>query len=227
MERIKNPELSRQILNHLATKYKIKEVRQGIHLSTLVYCLTRSFFSHTAEIDPTDKEVMLFALGLGLQDVLTPPDALTPIYEKDGITYSPDFQLKVAENTCELKTTRASSHKYEEGQGGLPETWVEYIKGGCYILGVNTYNLIVLYMLGNYKPPFPTIDSELLIFSDGELQENWQYLLDRKVIYEAALAANKPPKPKAFCKIEWECKYCRFKLVCNALLYQLPVGAGP
>lgn len=219
MIRAKNPELAQRVLDHLAAKYKLKEVRQGIHLSTLVYCLTKSFLGQVAPIEPTTEEVMLFALGLGLQDVLTPPDASTPIYEAAGIQYSPDFQLKILEDTCELKTTRSSLTRYDFQVGGeLPDTWMEYIKGGCYILGTNEYKLVVLYMLGNYKPSFPLIDAETLTFSDDELEENWNYLLGRQAVYMRSLAENIPPQPRSYCK-DWECKYCRYRTTCDAIGY--------
>lgn len=220
MERIPNPEMDRLILDHLADLYSIKRKREGIHLSTLIYCLTRSFFDQLAPVEPTDMEVMLFSLGYGLQDVLTPKEAVTPVYEKDGITFSPDFQLNLVGQkkvtmsemvTVELKTTRMSSNKEE-----FPETWLEYIMGGCYIRGINEYELSILHMLGNYRPPFPEIKSYKLIFEDEELRDNWDYLLSRKAIYEEALTSNKPPTPFCYCKL-WECKNCRYKLQCSAL----------
>lgn len=158
---------------------------------------------------------MLFALGYGLQDVLTPPQAETPVYEKDGITFSPDFELHLAgDMTCELKTTRMSLKTLE---AGLAETWVEYIMGGCYIRKITSYELCVLLMMGTYRPPFPIIHSETLVFEQEELEENWQYILSRRDIYVEALAANKPPAPQQYCK-SWESKNCRYKMMCQALL---------
>jgi len=229
MERIPNPEMDRLILDHLADLYSIKRKREGIHLSTLIYCLTRSFFDQLAPVEPTDMEVMLFSLGYGLQDVLTPKEAVTPVYEKDGITFSPDFQLNLVGQkkvtmsemvTVELKTTRMSSNKEE-----FPETWLEYIMGGCYIRGINEYELSILHMLGNYRPPFPEIKSYKLIFEDEELRDNWDYLLSRKAIYEEALRTKKPPVPFTYCK-DWECARCRYKLQCEAIQMVAQVDTG-
>jgi hypothetical protein len=232
MKKLDNPELSRRILNHLADQYKIKEKREGIHLSTLIYCLTRSFFDQQAPVEPTDEEVMLFALGLGLQDVLTPSESFTPVYNKDGVLFSPDFVFSVKElktavldaspseherkdiavtRLVELKTTRMSS-----GKEDLPETWLEYIMGGCYMRGANTYDLSVLHMLGNYKPPFPEIRSYRLEFAEDELRANWDYLMERRAVYEEALKTGTPPVPFSYCK-DWECKNCRYKLQCQAM----------
>lgn len=221
MQKIENPELSRLILDHLADLYNIKKRRDGIHLSTLVYCLTRSFFDQVAPIEPTDQEVMLFSLGFGLQDVLTPKGAVTPTYEMDGITFSPDFVLEFersggytvdSERFVELKTTRMSS-----GKEDFPETWLEYIMGGCFMQGIKEYQLSVLHMLGNYKPPFPEIKSYKLIFDEEELVANWEYLVNRMDIYAEAIESNKPPAPFTYCK-EWECKNCRYKMQCQALV---------
>jgi hypothetical protein len=211
-----NPELSRIILNHLAELYKIKEKREGIHLSTLIYCLTRSFFDTKAMVEPTDEEVMLFALGYGLQDVLTPTATYTPVYEKEGITFSPDFVFRPKDYSIdkmvEIKTTRMSSSKED-----FPETWLVYIKGGCYMRDVSQYELSVLHMLGSYKPPFPEIKSYLLEFTPQELLDNWNYLLGRKIVYADSLESNKPPTPRKHC-YDWECKNCRYKMQCDALL---------
>ena len=217
MEVLENLALNRIILDHLADLYKIGERRKGLHLSSLVYCLTKGFFDSQAPAQITDEEVMLFALGLGLQDVLTPADAETPCYELDGITFSPDFLLRDFQpqtgsyQLVELKTTRMATGK------AFPDTWLEYIKGGCYIRGVNTYQLSVLHMLGSYRPPFPEIKSYTLIFSDEELQCNWSYLKARQIAYCTALENNKPPTPRLWCK-DWECKYCRYRLQCDALI---------
>ena len=166
MERTANPELDRMMINHLVKLYKLKTKRTGIHLSTLVYCLTRSFFDHVTPIEPTDKEVMLFALGLGLQDILTPQQAEAPVFEQDGVTFSPDFYLPFNNKYVELKTTRTSLKKNKEK---LPETWLEYIMGGCYMRKVTTYELSGLYMFGSYSPPFPELYSETLRFEPAEI----------------------------------------------------------
>ena len=209
MERIENPELNRKILNHLADLYKIKEKREGIHLSTLVGCLTRSYLDSQQVIEPTDEEVMFFSVGYGLQDVMTPKDATTPVYEKDGITYRPDMIFKVAggENLVEIKTTRMS---YKRLIDGLSESWVEYIQGGCYIRSVTAYDLAVLLII-------PAIShSETLKFTTEELLGNWGYILTRRDVYKEALETKEVPTPYEHCK-DWECKNCRYKLMCETI----------
>ena len=213
MQRLDAPELDRIILRHLADRYTLTRKREGIHLSTLVYCLTRSYLdAHSEDIMPTDEELMLFALGLGLQNELTPQSATTPVYQTaEGIIYSPDMTFEVESFRVELKTTRSGVKRYDEGE--LPETWIEYIMGGCKILGIKEYYLTRFHVS---ERPVPKLKSEVLKFDDNELDDNWYKLLDRKYIYERAFEKNTPPTPFKYSK-QWECKGCRYYTICTAL----------
>jgi len=212
MKVIDNPELSRLMLDHLTGLYNLKKQRDEVHLSTLIYCLTRSFLDMKQDVEPTDMEVMLFALGIGLQNEFTPANTTLPVIRKDGVVFSPDFVIKVGEGQyCEMKTTRMSTAR------DFPESWIEYIKGGCFMQGIKEYDLSVLYMMGNYKPPFPQLNSFRLEFDEAELEANWKYLMCRKEVFDEALKNNRPPRPKEHCS-DWECKNCRFKAQCDAML---------
>lgn len=212
MKKTPNYQLDELILNHLTKHYNLDERRDSIHLSTLVYCLTRSFIDHVDPIAPTEEELMLFAIGYGLQDVMTPENTETPTFEQDGVTFRPDFMLKLnGDAYAEIKTTRMSTARPE-----LPETWYEYIKGGCYMRGVEKYYLSILHLMGNYKPPFPQIRSFTLEFTEDELQFNWDYLMARKRVFDEAIQTNTPPTQFMYCK-DWECKNCRYKLQCDAM----------
>jgi len=213
MKRVDNHELKTKILDHLADLYKIKEVREAGHLSSYITCRTKSFLDSKNTTEPTEQEVMLFALGYGLQDVLTPPDASAPVIKKDGITYRPDMILSKRLN--EVKTTRKSA-KYHYMDDGLPVTWIEYMMGGCYMMERTEYDLIILYMMGAYNPPFPLIYAETVQFDKDELGENWQKILYQKAILDEAIDTGTPPEPFKHC-YEWECKYCRYKLICQTI----------
>lgn len=216
-----NQELSKLMLDHLVDKYKLYENRyntyleQGkVHLSSTIYCLTRCQMDMLSGASPTDDECMLFTLGLGLQDVLTPRDATAPVLEKDGILYSPDFLIQLKDWRVELKTTRMSANKGDKHD--FPETWIEYMRGGCFILGKNTYDLGVLYMMGYYKPPFPVPPKCYRFeFTDDELFDNWARIVDRRDVLTAGLKSKKIITPYKYCK-DWECEHCRYKLVCEA-----------
>ena len=209
-----NDELSRRLVDHLASLYGIREKREGIHLSTLIYCLKKQQMdAGEFNIVPTDEEVMLFALGWGLQDVLTPKDVETPTLEKDGIVYRPDMVFPLDDYVIELKTTRMSGKKGDKRE--FPETWLKYMMGGCYITERNTYDLAVLWMMGNYAPPFPYIKSYRFEFTHDELVNNWQWLTHRFNIYKEALETGNKLPPYAYAE-KWECEHCRYKMVCSA-----------
>ena len=220
MKRIDNPELQRKILVHLADLYKIKEVRESNHLSSYITCRTRSFLDQKQTTEPNDEEVMLFALGYGLQDVLTPRDASAPVIEKDGILYSPDMILSNKLN--EIKTTRKSA-KYHFMDDSLPVTWIDYMMGGCYMMEKAEYDLIILYMMGNYSPPFPQLYAETIQFEKNELEENWHKIMGNKLVLDQAIKVGVPPEPFKNC-YDWECKYCRYKLVCQTLARTTPMS---
>jgi len=214
MKRLDNPELKRRILNHLADQYQIKEVREPNHLSSYVYCRTKAFLDQKQTIEPTEQEVMLFALGYGLQDVLTPKNADTPVYQQNGIIYRPDMVF-VETNLVELKTTRRSARDHYIDES-LPATWLDYMKGGCYIRNTNQYDLIVLYLMGDYSPPFPAIYADTFIFDEAELEENWKNITAHKSVLDTALDTGEPPNPFVNC-YSWECRWCRYKLVCETI----------
>ena len=213
MKRIDNPELKRKILDHLSDLYKIKEVRESNHLSSYITCRTRSFLDQKGTAEPTDQEVMLFSLGYALQDVLTPKDAEAPVINKEGIIYRPDMILSNRLN--EIKTTRKSA-KYHYMDDSLPVTWMDYMMGGCYMMERTEYDLIILYLMGNYSPPFPEVYAETIQFDKNELNDNWQKILGNKEVLDKASADGVPPEPFKHCH-DWECKFCRYKLVCETL----------
>ena len=213
MKRTINPELDRIILDALSKRYKLTEKREGIHLSTLVYCLTKSYFDLRSPIDPTDTELLLFATGYGLQEVMFP--ANEQVFEKDGIIYRPDGTLPILVNgttkLIEIKSTRSGTKRYQEGS--LPETWVTYMMGGCYIMGTTIYDLGVIYLS---ERPHAKIISETIEFEQDELETNWSWLLTRRDMYKESLDNDTPITPFTTAK-DWMCNNCRYINVCNAL----------
>lgn len=215
MNRHDNPKLRRKIIQHLASQYSIMEVREPNHLSSFITCRTRCYLEQRQITEPTEKEVMLFALGYGLQDVITPKDAETPLYTKDGITFRPDmsFMQMGAEELGEIKTTRKNS-KYHYIDDYIPVTWLDYMMGGCYIRDTNTYDLAVLYIIQT------ELYCDTFEFTDRELKDNWAKILEHKAVIDEALAKDETPTPFQHC-YDWECKFCRFDLVCQTLAREL------
>ena len=85
------------------------------------------------------------------------------------------------------------------------------------MMETNEYDLIVLYMMGSYSPPFPQLYCDTFYFDKAEIESNWQgKILEHKFVLDKALEVGKPPIPFQNC-YDWECKYCRYNLVCNTL----------
>jgi hypothetical protein len=213
MIRSNAPELDQLILEHLAHKYNLTRKRDGIHLSTLIGCLTRSFLDLKSDtVQLTENEVMLFATGWALQAELMPPQATAPvILTSDGITYSPDMVFALEGLTVELKTTRSGIKRYVEGD--YPDSWIKYIMGGCHILGISEYLLSVFYIS---ERPFPKLHSERLTFDQFELDANWERLSVRRDEYKRAMREGTPPSPFKWNE-DYECKGCRHYTTCTAV----------
>ena len=216
MRRVLNPELDRIVLDALAKKYKLLEKREGIHLSTLNYCLTKGYLDLKSPIDPTDTELLLFATGYGLQELMFPAPEDAPVYVKDGITYRPDGVLQVrtedVERLIEVKSTRSGTKRYQEGD--LPETWVTYMKGGCHIRDKQSYDLSVIYLA---ERPSAKIISETVYFEDDEIESNWRWVLDRRNLYQASLDAETVPTPFTTAS-SWLCNNCRYRTICETII---------
>ncbi|MCK9597450.1 MAG: hypothetical protein M0R06_00340 [Sphaerochaeta sp.] len=217
MRRELNTELDRLILDSLSSKYGLTNKREGIHLSSLIGCLTRGYLDLFSPIQPTDQELILWATGYGLQDVLTPDVGNEGYIECEGIVYRPDALIPVKtadgkEKLVEMKSTRAGVKRYQEGN--LPQTWIIYMMAGCHILNRRQYELAVLYLS---ERPMAKLICETVYFDQIEIDDNWRYILTRKREYEAAIKNEIIPTPFQYC-YEYECNYCRYKMTCDALV---------
>jgi hypothetical protein len=215
MKRELNPELDRIILDSLSKRYMLLEKRVGIHLSSLNYCLTKGFFDLNCPINPSDIELLNFATGYGLQELLFPVEE-NMLYEKEGIIYRPDGTLQVktddVQKLIEIKSTRSGVKRYMDGD--LPATWITYMKGGCYIRNTNEYNLAVIYLS---ERPSARLISETITFEDQEIWDNWTWLLKRRDMYKLSISENKPVTPFTTAP-SWMCDNCRYKTMCDAIV---------
>lgn len=217
MKREPNLELDRFVLDALAEKYTLTEKREGIHLSSLNYCLTKAYLDLHSPILPTDTELLLFATGYGLETVLTHSIAERLVLEEDGILYRPDNVLPATnaegkKMLVEMKSTRSGVKRYREGD--LPDTWVTYMKAGCHIMKQTVYNLCVIYVA---ERPTAQIVSETITFTDEEIAENWAWILTRRDAYVEALETDTIPTPYEWNE-SWQCNNCRYSLICDSII---------
>lgn len=209
MDLVPVTELTGEVMQSLATEYLTE--KPFPHLAELIYCLTKSYDDRTDSITPTDEELLLFAVGFGLERVILSGHERPESAFCEGIGYSVDFNT-FAGTPAELKTTRMSTNTVD-GKG-LPDGWIKQTAGYCYCRGVNSYHLTVLFLMGNYKPPMPLIRSYRLDFTDDEIQNNWNWLQGRKAVIESFMADGIRPEPDTWNE-SWECNYCRYKLRCD------------
>lgn len=213
MKVLDNPQLKATILRWLSESYLKSTYRpSGMHLTDLIYCLTKSFWDKTDPLPPSEREVLLFASGLGLERVLIPKEYKAEPILIDNIWVSPDFFTNIM---GELKTTRMSSKKALAGD--LPETWIEQIKGYAKASNQLSYDLAALCLMGNWHPPFPELIGLRLEFEQDEIDSFWAYIMEERLpCLESHLTSPYiPPLPQCYCK-DWECKDCRYKMGCRA-----------
>ena len=223
MERVPNLELQRKVLDSLAESYNLNTVREGIHLSSLIYCLTKAYLDTKQTMGCTDSEILLFVTGFALEEVLIPkfPNVSSPKYEYEGIVYRPDFVIlddpaddadhfTNVTDLCEIKSTRKGYKNYSES---IPEKWIIYQMAGCKIMGTNTYNLIGILVA---ERPRGELVCETITYTQDEIDSNWDYILARRDVYKEALEKQQVPTPGMHCE-DWECGGCRYTLICDAI----------
>jgi len=190
-----NPELREKIYNNI--RDTVTKEREGIHLSDLNYCSRKAFFRRTGlSPQPTDELCVMWMTGFAFQTYMFPLEKEIPLVV-EGIICTPDIS-----NGIEVKSTRQSSRNFDLES---MEHWKRQILGYCKALNKLEYDLVVLFVCGNYAPPFPDIDCWHIETTVEEVEDNWNELLRRKHNLLVALTEGIPPKPDC---ADWEWKYC-------------------
>ena len=216
MEIVDSPELRTEIIKRIAKKFNIggsdEERRENIHASDLIYCLTLSYWKKmTSKLQlHTEKKVLQFAAGLGLEEVLLEDDDSNnrpaPL-EVDGIILSADYEYEG--RVGELKTTRAYFNKEGEPSKGYSKGWLKQMAAYAYAHKTQEYYLAVFQIIQ------AEIFAKKVTFEEQELLDFWNgFMLPRKKALEDALAEGKPPQPFAY-NAMWECKNCPMSMTCE------------
>lgn len=232
------PDLRVALLNRVRTEYMIGQQREGLHVSSLIYCLSKALYEATDPLPPTDREVELWSIGFGLERVFLPGLQEEPL-EMDGITGTPDFTLGIL---SDLKSTRmapgssagcaecgepyrghtviTTGHAYVKAPAlpfEIPEGWRRQFMAYRWMknqAGEPEYEFAVsiIHLIQ------PLLQVLRLIFTHNELVENWQWILMRADQYLSMKAAN---DPQPFLHMnEWECgagtaNQCQYYLRCS------------
>ncbi len=150
----------------------------------------------------------MFAIGIFLEEVMFKTQRRSIRGVRDGIHFEVDVKVFDEEYT-EFKSTRKSPNKILKGDAPLlSEGWERQVKGYAYTQDQTYFKYATLHL----------IQAELLAwdiqFTQQELQENWDWLLDRKKVYEEFHARGEPPTAFKY-NMDWECKTCPFRILCD------------
>ena len=203
--------VKREFLDRLKKLYGFTQHREGIHLSDLTRCITKSFFhKDSPKIEPGDIETLYWVVGIGLENALNYNETSPQGQTKDGVIGTPDTFIYSTKDWGEVKTTRMSFDTDGNPKHGWPDEWVKRIKGYCFLMGCHTYTLIVIPIIR------ASLVTKVFTFDTSEIVSHWlDYIIPRRDVLKQALAEGIPPKPFAFNE-SWECKHCEYITLCNA-----------
>lgn len=199
------------LLERVRQEYHIAQEREGLHLSSLIYCLTKHWWDKTDPLPATDEEVELWSIGYGLERVFIEGLHIEEM-ELDGIRANADFAL--LDELGDLKSTRMSPAG-RKGEGGfrIPSGWERQFKGYRYMKNVLTgerlldFAIAVIHLI---QPKFVGLRAH---FTEQELEDNWSWIVDRSNLWENMIATNDPMVFQT--NDPYECEKCRYALRCQ------------
>lgn len=219
MKYFRNTILEDELIHEL--NEEMDDPNRGLGVTSYIYCLTKLYYQNYYKNLPRTKEqTLLFSTGLMIEKVFLIGRQQADEGEIEGVGYHLDHWNPDTSELLEFKSTRVSSKKEPnelEDTGG----WMKQIKAYCYIKKVAKCQLVILHMMGNYGPPFPQLVAWDLEFEPKEIEENWAEIQARKTIYEDYVKEQETPPPFTFNE-DYECKYCEFKVICDARASGLP-----
>ena len=208
MELVEDSGLATRILSDLAAEMKIEKPMP--HLAELIYCLTRSYLDRFDPVPLTPREIVLFAVGVGLEKVLLVGHKQQVQGECEGIHYSVDC-LDYDGRVLELKSTRMAASKFPDS---LSEGWRKQILGYMYTQagpfpGTDSATLAIMHIIGG------ELTCWRIQASREEVVENWKWLQERCKIYMGLVEKKRVPSPYRY-NMDWECGHCRYRMFCEA-----------
>lgn len=215
--------------------------RTGVHCSDLIYCLNKQALRRFKPLPIDDATLLLFSLGWATQRWLTGESEDEPETEVDGIIVTLDATTREPKGSLtpghaflcpwELKATfQSNTRPIEENIH-----WIRQIMAQCYVVDSRAAYLTRLEIMGDWKSIFkpkgfkdwsdeeqekfqtehrkPTLSAYRLEFTREELDRNWGWLRDRRLLFLQVLDTQKLlPKVIAIPSgQEWECGWCGYK----------------
>lgn len=199
----------------LLDRFRREGPRPSIHVSDLATpCLRRSYYSKKGLAPAEDSDILLWMAGKAHHSLIE--GRLRELkFEENGITGTIDCLEKgdtQGRIVTEFKTTRASSKKDVTKDYFW---WIEQVMAYLHLFGDAVARLYVLHLMGTWSPPTePHLVAYELGFTERELADNWQKMLERKVLLLRSLQNTEPP-PGPHPGMEWGCKNCPAKEACD------------
>lgn len=219
---IEDVETRDRVLSDMRARIGVDTKREGIHLSSLVFCLRKAW--HMYRIDQGDKSraevlgatpdetALVWVIGHSHEAIFGASSIRGDSTEKDGITYTPDFWRpeKGKLELVEMKSTRKSANKGIEDM----EHYMAQAAGYCAASGLTECCVFVLHLMGDYgrdHPPQAMLKVWRLKFTKKELAAWWDELTLRRDIIlfdrEPTFLYQSEYSPV----YEWECGFCQIR----------------
>jgi len=196
-----SPEMRQRVFDQI--RAAVVKDRAGIHLSDNIYCLRKAYFRKMGlSPQPSDELCLLWLTGYAFQAYMFPLDKEIT-FQVDGIDCTPDIPSGI-----EVKSTRMSMGKFDPNN---QLHWQRQILGYCKALNLLEYDLVVMHVAGNYRPPFPDIVCYRIKTTQEEIDFNWQVILENAKNLQEALTSQTPPVPT--CQ-DWEWEHCENVELC-------------
>lgn len=201
MDVTKNIELKTRFVSGLQKNFG--GVREGVHVSDLVYCLRGAFFRKVCPVPFTERQLGFFVDGARRHEVL---QGLLDVkfevaVEKFGVRGSVDILLDLP---LELKTTRA--------RVSLPDHYFRQLGYYAVLLGVDGGYLVVMRLNSEVPWEFYTVG-----WSGEEMKKMMEEMKTRAELLRSALAKRDVVcLPKCGPLMEWKCKYCLYRDRCSS-----------
>ncbi len=195
---------SNRAAEYIAELRERSRKRTGVHVSDVLYCLRKTFFRRTLGTESTRRQELLYVTGTAIHYYLQPEQGETSI-ELDGLSASPDVL-----DGEEIKSTRMSAGKFVPSD---QPKWIAQMMAYCKALRRKKFELVVFFICGDYKPPFPDLKSWSFEFTQSEIDENWKRLVKRKDALVVALEKGDVSGLES--GEDWECKECECAIPCE------------
>ena len=216
MRLTRNEQLEQELLQEIdESMYDGDRAQPSV--SGMIYCLTRTWYENhlvlpdeqgRVKVKHNDEQILLFITGLGLEKTVLTGRQVSEAGETEGIQWHVDH-YGLDNKFIEVKSTRGTSSKSDD----ISEGWKKQILAYFYVKGINEGDLAILHLMGDYRPPFPQFRVWHLDADIGEVNANWAWIKERADIYLGA--TSEPPTPFKY-NMDWECKNCNWKGLCDA-----------